>query len=189
MAIARRAPPVDFGSNDGRPKTQESASPDHARRGGARPDFGDRSVRRHHDARLGNFGIRIPLLELFRENPSLVFSSDHSDLALNTPAGKLLLSQVEFHLISQQDSLAIDELESRLKGFRIVADTWCLARAIGSGDRGKGRPRRHAEREFRWRRRVRHGIPLWQWPRQRDRWEVLFDSLVRVTEETGKVIG
>ena len=82
--------------------------------------YGDKE-RQKQVARLGNFGVWISLLDLFRANPTVVFSSDRSDLTLNTSAGELQLRLVDFHLTSREDSLAIDKLDSRLKGLRITA--------------------------------------------------------------------
>lgn len=70
---------------------------------------------------LANFGVWIPLHELFGKDPTVVFTSVDGDLTLETTAGNLRLDQVDFHLTTQQESLKIDRLQSRLNGLRITA--------------------------------------------------------------------
>jgi hypothetical protein len=70
---------------------------------------------------FSDFGVWIPLHEIFGKDPTVVFTSDHGDLTLETSAGNLRLDQVDLHLTTRKESLRIDHLESRLNGLRITA--------------------------------------------------------------------
>ena len=72
-------------------------------------------------ARIDKIGLRIPLLELFHDNPSLHLRAQDSALSVETSAGEFRMDQVGFSMTSTSGSLSIHHLDSRLRNLRITA--------------------------------------------------------------------
>lgn len=72
-------------------------------------------------ASFDNIGIRIPWLEFTQTDPRLILSAKDSGLTLNSTAGEFRLNQVNLSMTCTHSSLAIDQLDARLRNLRVTA--------------------------------------------------------------------
>ena len=75
--------------------------------------------RRTQVAEFDNVGIRIPLLEVFSDDASVVISSEHGFLKVETSAGDLNLDDLDFKLKAARESLDFDHFEAKFGGLQV----------------------------------------------------------------------
>ncbi|MGB6221774.1 AsmA-like C-terminal region-containing protein [Haloferula sp.] len=71
-------------------------------------------------AEFDNVGIRIPLMEIFSQDASVVISSDEGYLKLGTTEGSLQLDGLNFSLTAHRNSLIIGRFEAKLADLEIL---------------------------------------------------------------------
>jgi hypothetical protein len=71
-------------------------------------------------AEFDNVGIRIPLMEIFSENASVVIRSDEGYSKIETTEGSLQCDDLNFSLTAHQNSLSIGKFDAKLGDLEIL---------------------------------------------------------------------
>lgn len=71
---------------------------------------------------IENVGIKVPLISLFKDESHVTFSSDQGQLKIETSAGVLEMSDLNFEWVATSESLDLKRFEARMNGLRITVD-------------------------------------------------------------------